>query len=151
IPDARVVAVFGPTRARADELAASCDAAAYDALDAFLEQTAMDMVAIGTPSGLHGEHGAAAARRGLHVLVEKPLEVTAARVDALVDAAARAKVTLGVIFQDRFKPDVRRLKTIVETGALGRPVLASAHVLWHRPPSYYRDSTWRGTQALDGG
>ena len=53
-------------------------AAAYDSLDAFLDHRPMEMVAIGSPSGLHGEHGMAAARRGLHVLVEKPIEVTTA-------------------------------------------------------------------------
>src|SRR2546422_8022098 len=57
----------------------SVGAQAHDRLDAFLAQGGMDMVIVGTPSGLHGEHGAAAARAGLHVLVEKPLEITTDR------------------------------------------------------------------------
>jgi len=109
------------------------------------------MVAVGSPSGLHGEHATAAARRGLHVLVEKPIEITTARVDALIAEAARAGVTLGVIFQDRVKPDIVRLKEVVDAGELGRPILASARVKWYRPPEYYGGSRWRGTWALDGG
>ena len=109
------------------------------------------MVVIGSPSGLHAEQGIAAAKQGLHVLVEKPIDVTTARADALIEAAARAGVTLGVIFQDRLKPDVQRLKALVDAGRLGTPILANARVKWYRPPSYYRDSRWRGTQALDGG
>jgi UDP-N-acetyl-2-amino-2-deoxyglucuronate dehydrogenase len=109
------------------------------------------MVAIGSPSGLHGEHGIAAARHGLHVLVEKPLEITAARSDALIAEAARAAVTLGVIFQDRLKPDVVRLKALIDAGDLGAPILGTARVKWHRADAYYRGSRWRGTKALDGG
>jgi UDP-N-acetyl-2-amino-2-deoxyglucuronate dehydrogenase len=151
IPGAHVAAVFGPTRERAVALAAQHGATPYDSLDAFLRHKPMDMVGIGSPSGLHGEHGIAAARQGLHVLVEKPIEITAARADALTAAAKEAGVTLGVIFQDRVKPDIVRLKACVDEGAIGKPILASARVKWYRPPEYYRDSKWRGTLALDGG
>jgi predicted dehydrogenase len=109
------------------------------------------MVAIGSPSGLHGEHGIAAARRGLHVLVEKPIEVSTARADALIAETARAGVTLGVIFQDRLKPAIVALKRLVESGALGKPILAAARIKWHRAETYYRESHWRGTWGLDGG
>ena len=132
-------------------LAAQYDAGAYETLDAFLDHRPMDMVAIGTPSGLHGEHGIAAARRGLHVLVEKPIEITSQRADVLIAEAARAGVTLGVLFQDRLKPGVQRMKALVDSGRLGTPILATAHVKWYRSPSYYADSRWRGTIALDGG
>ena len=151
IPGARVAAIYGPTRERAARLAAEHGATPYDSLNEFLSHRPMEMVAIGSPSGLHGEHGIAAAKRGLHVLVEKPIEITTARVDGFVAETARAGVTLGVIFQDRAKPDIVRLKAAVEEGALGKPILASARVKWYRPPEYYGGSTWRGTWALDGG
>ena len=67
----------------------------------------MDLVVIGSPSGLHAEQGIAAAQQGLHVLTEKPIDTSTARVDRLIAEAARAGVTLGVIFQDRMKPDIR--------------------------------------------
>src|SRR5260221_231108 len=73
---AAVVAVYGRTLERARALAATVGAAPSDTLETFFASAEMDMVAIGTPSGLHGEHSAAAASRGLHVLVEKPLEIT---------------------------------------------------------------------------
>jgi predicted dehydrogenase len=85
------------------------------------------------------------------VLVEKPIDVTVERADALIEEAGRAGVTLGVIFQDRLKPDVQRLQAIVDGGELGRPILATASVKWYRPPEYYAGSTWRGRRALDGG
>src|SRR5438309_10945348 len=116
IQGATIAAVHAPTRAHAERLAARHQAAAYDSLERFLDHRPLDMVVVGSPSGLHAEHGIAAARKGLHVLVEKPIDVTTARADALVAAAAQARVTLGVIFQDRLKPDVVRLKARVESG-----------------------------------
>jgi UDP-N-acetyl-2-amino-2-deoxyglucuronate dehydrogenase len=151
IPDVEIAAVYAPTREHAARLAAAHGAVAYETLDAFLDHRPMNMVAIGSPSGLHGAHGIAAARRGLHVLVEKPLEISTARADALIAEAAHAGVVLAVIFQDRLKPDVVRLNALVRAGDLGRPILGTARVKWHRADAYYRESRWRGTKALDGG
>jgi predicted dehydrogenase len=111
----------------------------------------MEMVIIGSPSGVHAEQGIAAAKHGLHVLVEKPIDITTSRVDALISACNQAGVKLGVIFQDRFKPDIRRLRAFVRQGSLGSLLLVDARVKWYRPPEYYRDSRWRGTWVLDGG
>ncbi len=151
IPGVDVVAVFGQNHDKVARLAERHAARAFDDLEAFLDHRPMDLVAIGSPSGLHAEHGIAAARRGLHVLVEKPLDITTDRADALIDATDRAGVKLGVFFQDRLKPDIVRMKALVDEGALGRPILGSGRVKWHRPPDYYSGSRWRGTWALDGG
>jgi predicted dehydrogenase len=151
IPGVEVVAVYGQNRAKAARLAELYGGQAFETIDRFLDHRPMDLVAIGSPSAMHASEGIAAAGRGLHVLVEKPIDITTARADALIDAADRARVALGVFFQDRLKPDVVRMKTLIAEGAIGTPVLASARVKWYRPPEYYGDSRWRGTQALDGG
>ena len=150
LSDTEIVAVYGANAARAARLAADCGAAAYPELSAFLAHP-MDLVIIGSPSGLHAEQGIAAAERGLHVLVEKPLDITTKRADALIDAADRAGVKLGVLFQDRVQASFVRLHQALAAGRLGRPLVASARVRWYRPPEYYRESRWRGTWALDGG
>ncbi len=151
IPGVTVTAVCGSTRERAARMADGYSAAAYDDLTRFLNHRPMDLVAIGTPSGLHAAHATAALARGLHVIVEKPIDISTDRVDALIAAADRAGLTLGVFFQDRLKPDFVAVKMLVDQGGLGTPVLASAHLRWYREPSYYADSRWRGTWALDGG
>src|SRR5882672_2139247 len=69
----------------------------------------------------------------------------------LASEASKAGVKLGVFFQDRCKPDILCVKNVVDSGALGRPILADARVKWYRPPDYYAKSRWRGTWALDGG
>ena len=146
-----ITAVYGHNRDKAARLAGLYGGAVYEDIETFLEHKPMDMVMIGSPSGLHAEQGIAAARRGLHVLVEKPIDTTIARTDLLIAECDRAGVKLGVFFQDRAAPDIARLKQLVDAGRLGKPILVSGRVKWYRPPEYYRDSRWRGVFALDGG
>ena len=151
IPGVRVVACYGSNRERTARLAERHDATVYDDLDAFLGHRPMDVVAIGSPSGLHAEQGIKAARRGLHVLSEKPLDITTERADALIDACRAAGVKLGVFFQDRLRPAIIDIKRMLDEGELGSPVMISGRVKWYRPPEYYSGSKWRGTWTLDGG
>jgi UDP-N-acetyl-2-amino-2-deoxyglucuronate dehydrogenase len=151
LEDVRIAAVHGQNLEKATRLAATHGGVALDTLDAFLAHRPMDAVVIGSPSGLHAEQGMRAAASGLHVLVEKPIDVTLERADALVAAAERAGVRLGVLFQDRVQPSFAALARALAEGQLGRPLLVSARVKWHRPAGYYAGSRWRGTWALDGG
>jgi predicted dehydrogenase len=151
LPGVQVAAITGGNLARANDLARQFGGVAYGDMQEFLAHSPMDLVIIGSPSGLHAEQGIAAARRGLHVLVEKPIDVNLARADALISCCDEARVKLGVIFQDRTKPDLKMLKQLIGSGAIGKPSLVSAQVKWYRPPEYYSKSRWRGTWALDGG
>lgn len=151
IDGAEIAAVYGHNRDKAARIAQLYGGRVYEDLETFLEHKPLDMVMIGSPSGLHAEQGIAAARRGLHVLVEKPIDTTIARTDLLINACDQAGVKLGVFFQDRAAPDITRLKQLVDAGRLGKPILVSGQVKWYRPPEYYRDSRWRGVFALDGG
>jgi UDP-N-acetyl-2-amino-2-deoxyglucuronate dehydrogenase len=151
IPGVSITAVYGTNAEKIARLSARYGATPYANLEKFLAHRPMEMVAIGSPSGLHAEQGIAAARQGLHVLTEKPLDISTARADELIAATAQAQVKLGVFFQDRFKTDLIRLKELVDTGLLGKLILADARVKWFRPASYYGDSKWRGTLRLDGG
>ena len=146
-----VAAVYGQNREKIAHLSQQFGGTAYDSLQAFLAHKPMDLIMIGSPSGLHAEQGIAAAQHGLHVLVEKPIDITIERADALINECERAGVKLGVMFQDRVAPDICRLKELVDAGELGKPILVSGSVKWYRPPEYYGDSRWRGTWALDGG
>ena len=146
-----VSATYGTNAANVERLCREYGGLPFQDFEAFLAHRPMDLVMIGSPSGLHAAEGIAAAQRGLHVLTEKPIDISTARADALIEAAASAPVKLGVIFQDRVKPDIRRLKQWIERGALGKVLFVDARVKWYRPPEYYGQSKWRGTLALDGG
>ncbi|HXJ45113.1 MAG TPA: Gfo/Idh/MocA family oxidoreductase [Candidatus Dormibacteraeota bacterium] len=151
IPGVEVSAIYGSNSTKVARLGGECGAMAYSDFEQFLNHKPMDFVAIGSPSGLHAEQGIAAAWRGLHVLTEKPLEISTQKGRELIAATKEAGVKLGVFFQDRFKPDIIQVKKWMDAQVLGKPILADARIKWFRPPSYYGDSRWRGTLALDGG
>jgi len=136
IDGVKVTAVCGQNASKTRQLASVAGAASYQDLEQFLNHRPMDAVLIGSPSGLHAEHGIAAARHGLHVLVEKPVDVTTDRADDLISACESARVKLGVFFQDRVSSDLQKLKKVIDAGELGRPILISASVRWYRAPEY---------------
>jgi predicted dehydrogenase len=151
IPGGEVVAIYGRDAQKVRALGGEYGAAPYADLQAFVAHRPMEMVIIGGPSGLHAEQGIAAARRGLHVLVEKPIDIKTERADALIEECGKAGVQLGVLFQDRCKPGIRQLKQLIDDGILGKILLVDARMKWYRPPEYYSGSRWRGTWVLDGG
>jgi UDP-N-acetyl-2-amino-2-deoxyglucuronate dehydrogenase len=146
-----VAAIYGQNQEKAVRLSERFGGTVCQSFQEFLAHKPLDVAMIGSPSGLHAEQGIAAARSGLHVLVEKPLDITTERADALISECRRAGVKLGVFFQDRVAPALRRLKDLIANGTLGKPILISGRVKWYRPPEYYSGSRWRGTLALDGG
>jgi len=151
IPGVQISAIHSTNSQAVVRLATEHHAKPYTDFAAFLAHKPLDLVIIGTPSGLHAEQGIAAAQHGLHVLTEKPIDITTKKADALIAAADKANVKLAVIFQDRLKPNIQRLKHWLDAGLLGKPLLVDARVKWYRPPDYYSSSKWRGTFALDGG
>src|SRR6202521_5914246 len=151
IAAAEIAAIYGTNVDKVDRLCREYGGTPYQDFEKFLAHRPMDLVAIGSPSGLHATQGIAAAQRGLHVLTEKPIDISTERADALIAAANRNRVQLGVIFQDRLKPDICKLKQWVTEGVIGKPMFAEARVKWYRPPGYYDNSRWRGTLSLDGG
>jgi len=151
IPGAQIAAIYGTNPQTVARLATEHHAKPYTDFAAFLAHKPLDLVILGTPSGLHAQQGIAAAQHGLHVLTEKPIDITTKNADALIAATDTANVKLAVIFQDRLKPNIQRLKQWLDRGLLGKPLLVDARVKWYRPPDYYSGSKWRGTFALDGG
>ena len=111
----------------------------------------IDAASVCTPSGTHADVTTDLAEAGANVLCEKPLDVTAERVDRMVAACEQAGVTLAGVFQRRFDPAVRRAKRAVDEGEIGRPVLGETQLEWFRPQAYYDSSGWRGTREMDGG
>ena len=151
LPDAVVTAISDPIEERARKLADQYGVAAYDDPQAMLQREGLDVVCVCTPSGEHGGHAAMAMRAGCHVVVEKPLEITVERIDALLEVQRETGRKLAVISQHRFDPASVRVQGLVRDGALGTLVLGNALVPWWRTQGYYDSGAWRGTWAHDGG
>jgi UDP-N-acetyl-2-amino-2-deoxyglucuronate dehydrogenase len=109
----------------------------------------IQVVCITTPSGSHLEPALAAIRAGKHLVIEKPIEIDLPRTDEILRAAEQAGVWIAPIFQSRFGEGARTVKAAIDAGRLGRLVLASNYVKWHRTREYY--TAPRGNYANDGG
>jgi UDP-N-acetyl-2-amino-2-deoxyglucuronate dehydrogenase len=148
---ARLVAVCDVVEARAHATGDSAGVPWFTSYEEMLRSTDCDAVVIATPSGLHPQHGILAARAGKHVITEKPMAISLAGADALVQACDEANVRLFVVKQNRLNPPVQLLKRAIDQGRFGRLYLANCTVRWTRPQEYYDQAPWRGTWEFDGG
>ncbi len=151
IEGAKVVACFDINQERVTSFASQYGCIGYTDFDAFLNDEAITVVNICTPSGLHLESALKAARAKKHLIVEKPLEITVERCDAIIEAAKEHNVILSGIFPSRFHDVSLDIKEAIDKERLGKIALADAYVKWFRSQEYYDSSGWRGTWALDGG
>ncbi|MCB0669697.1 MAG: Gfo/Idh/MocA family oxidoreductase [Saprospiraceae bacterium] len=151
IEGCHISALCSSSKERAIQAETKFEITSYADLHLLLSQEKVDIVCICTSSGSHLEPALVAARAGKHVLCEKPLEITAARVDEMIAACQENGVHLGCIFQNRFSPDFIRLQQAVRSGLLGKLVALNAVIPWYRDDDYYGKSIWRGTLDGDGG
>jgi len=146
-----LVAVADSDLARAQAVGAEQGVPAFGSLDEMLVAVPSDLVSICTPSGLHPQHGMIAARAGRHVLTEKPMAISLAAADELVQTCDNAGVNLFVVKQNRLNPPIQLLKRAIDKGRFGRIYSANVTVRWTRPQEYYDAEPWRGTWEFDGG
>src|SRR4051794_32416082 len=153
LPNAQAVAAFSRNRENAEKIAGMAHGRCeiYDDLEKMQAIPGLDVVCVCTPSGAHLEPAVQAARAGKHVVVEKPLEITLPRCDAIIGACDEAGVRLCTIFPSRFTPANRRLKEAMQGGRFGRLTMGDTYVKWWRTQQYYDSGGWRGTWDLDGG
>ena len=112
---------------------------------------AADVLTVATPNGLHAQQAVASLRHGLHVVVEKPLALTKADAETIVDTALQTGQLVFCVMQNRYSPPAAWLKQIYDEGRLGQVYLVQLNCFWNRDARYYRPGGWKGTQALDGG
>jgi len=121
----------------------------YGKLDEMMRHEDPDIVAILTPSGMHGKHIKELLKYGKPLIVEKPLALVLSEAIEVTRMAEEAGVPLFAVLQNRFNPPVMHLKRALEEWALGDIRLANATVRWCRHEDYY--DGWHGTWEMAGG
>lgn len=151
-PRAKVVATCDNIEARAKHYADLYHIPHYYAdYQQFLKETEAEIVAIATPHGLHAPMAIQAAEAGKHILVEKPMALTASDCQRMNDAAKAHGVDLFVVKQNRYNKPIALTQEAITEKKLGQIYMVQCSVLWNRHPGYYADSNWRGTKKLEGG
>jgi predicted dehydrogenase len=125
-------------------------AALFNDYKTAIEQTRPDVVSVCVPTAFHAPVGLYAIEHGAHALVEKPLSLSLADADALIDAAQRQGVLLATGFMLRYSPAIETLKSWVASGKLGRPILyTSENFMEVRPKILMHHKNINGGPLLD--
>lgn len=153
--DANFSQLVAVTRARAD--LAEAFAREFGAQQAYadwhelLRDTGIDAVYLATPVNLHAEQTIAAAEAGKHVLCEKPMALAPEDCDRMIAACSSNGVKLGIAYYRRFYPAIRRMKEILASGEVGRPVLIEANAFERFNPAPGADRAWLVDPLQSGG
>lgn len=146
-----IAACYAPSEERREAFGRdNPDLSITDSLERVLADQSIRSVLLLTPPTTHQDLVQRCAAAGKHVLLEKPLEVTAERGRQAVEAMEKAGLRFGIVLQHRFRKASRRLAELVRTGELGALVSASASIRWWRSPEYFAQPG-RGMKARDGG
>ena len=123
------------------------DAAEFTDATAMLDSGLIDLVVISTPPNSHHSWAKAALERGLHVVLEKPMALTAAQCDELMALAAE-KNSLLVVYQNRrYDPDFVTMARLVAEGAIGEVFQYDSFVGGYSEPCTY----WHSNAEVSGG
>ena len=97
-----------------------------------LAEVKPDAVSVCTPNGAHAEGSIAASNAGAHVMVEKPMAMSAAEAQKMIAAAKKKRRKLVIGFQYRFDPKTKFIKDAVDAGRMGKVVYGRIQALRRR-------------------
>ena len=146
-PDVEIVAVFSRTAEHADAAAAEWNARPYTDYRRLLDENELDAVYICTPTFIHVAIGLECAERGLHMFVEKPLDLDLALSQRLVDAVESRGLINVTAFHWRYTEAYHRAQEL-----MGDDPVAMVNLRWYwtRPPVRWMwDRTLAGGQIVD--
>lgn len=122
----------------------------FEDLSLMLDTLKPDILYITTPHLTHVDIACLAVRRGIHCIIEKPLDISLAKSAYLLEEASRTKALVSVISQSRFFRSTERIKNAIADGRIV-PAFGMVNVQAWRDEAYYRSNSWRGTWEHEGG
>jgi predicted dehydrogenase len=151
LPESEFVAVCSRSADKARAFGEKYRVAAFSNVPEMVAQAGVQALCVCTPHPQHAGPAIAAARAGVHVLVEKPLAASLADCDAMLAAARENQTVVGTVCQRRFYPPCRRIHDAIQSGKLGAPILGTTTMFGWRDEAYYRSDPWRGSWKHEGG
>jgi len=123
----------------------------YSTWQELLADSDIDAVYIATPVHLHSAQTIAAAEAGKHVLCEKPMAMNMEECDEMIAACRANNVKLGVAYYRRFYPVIDRIKSVIGSGEIGKPVLVQINAFEWFDPQPDHPRYWLLNRGLAGG
>lgn len=125
--------------------------ATYTDYQKMLLEQCPELVAIATESGKHAQIAIDCIEAGCNIIIEKPIALSLADADRIIEAAERKGVKICACHQNRFNKSVQKIREAVDKHRFGRLFYGTAHIRWNREYEYYARAKWRGTWEQDGG
>ncbi len=116
-----------------------------------LEKEDIDLIAICTESGKHGEIALDCIDRGVNLIIEKPIALSLQEADEIIKRSKKKNVKVSACHQNRFNKSIKKIREAMEDGRFGRLLYGTAHIRWNRGADYYNQAPWRGSWLQDGG
>lgn len=116
-----------------------------------LNNEKLDLIAICTESGKHGQIALECIEAGCHLVIEKPIALSLEEADQIIQKAKIKNIKVSACHQNRFNKSVQKLREAIECQRFGRLLYGTAHIRWNRGKDYYEHASWRGTWEQDGG
>ncbi len=110
-----------------------------------------ELVAICTESGKHAAIALDCIDAGCHVIIEKPIALSLADADEIIQRAKEKCVKVCANHQNRFNKAIQKIRDALENKRFGKMFYGTAHIRWCRDKNYYTQAPWRGTWEQDGG
>lgn len=124
----------------------------FDDYEEMIKSGKIDAVIISTPHKFHADMAITALNNGLHVLVEKPVDVTVTKARKLNDVAKKSGKVFAIMFNQRTNPLFIKAREIVKGGHLGELKRTNWIITnWYRSQKYYNSASWRATWSGEGG
>ena len=151
IPEVELTAVCDIAQGALNKAMEAYSVPGFDKHEDLLNSGLVDAVIVATPHYLHPPIAVAAMNKGIHVISEKPIAVTVAGAEWMINTAEKTGVVFAVMFQQRSFPVYQAAKKLVNEGRLGslyRTLIVDTHF---RSQAYYNSAGWRATWKGEGG
>jgi phthalate 4,5-cis-dihydrodiol dehydrogenase len=122
LPGVRLAGAADQRQEARDQFAKSFDLPVFAEVEALYRSPDIDAIWVATPNTVHCEHAVAAAKNGKHVICEKPMAVSLAQCDAMIEAAQRNGVRLLQGHSKIFDSPIRAMREVVASGRIGRVI-----------------------------
>ncbi|MCR3905736.1 MAG: Gfo/Idh/MocA family oxidoreductase [Tenericutes bacterium] len=116
-----------------------------------IENENPQIIAIATESGNHAEIAKYCIKKGIHLIIEKPIALSLEDADEIIALSKKHNVIVSACHQNRFNKSIQKIRESIEQNRFGRLFHGTAHIRWNRGQDYYTQAPWRGTWEQDGG
>ncbi len=123
----------------------------YESFTEMYDKERPELVSIALPSSLHAAAAIEAVKRGIHVIIEKPMAMSIEDADEIIRLSEEKGVKVSACHQNRFNIAVQEMRAALESGRFGRLSNGAITVRWSRGKDYYAQADWRGKFESDGG